>query len=133
MDMGIENFLISSTLMGVLAQRLARKLCIHCKEESKLSPAIVQEIAVPEDKLYFTSVGCKECDFTGYKGRQAIGELFIIDDEVKMMMKDGFNDHQVREAMKKRGMITIADKLKDMMLSGVTSYEEAIRVGLMDG
>ena len=133
MDMGIENFLISSTLMGVLAQRLARKLCIHCKEESKLSPAIAQEIGVPEDKLYFFSVGCKECDFTGYKGRQAIGELFIIDDDVKMMMKDGFNDHQVRDAMKKRGMITIADKLKDMMLSGETSYEEAIRVGLMDG
>ncbi len=133
MDMGIENFLISSTLMGVLAQRLARKLCIHCKKESKLSPAIIQEIAVPEDKLYFSAVGCKECDFTGYKGRQAIGELFIIDDDVKMMMKDGFNDHQVREAMKKRGMITIADKLKDMMLSGETSYEEAIRVGLMDG
>jgi general secretion pathway protein E len=133
MDMGIENFLISSTLMGVLAQRLARKLCIYCKEESKLSLAIAKEIAVPEDKLYFTSVGCKDCDFTGYKGRQAIGEIFIIDDEVKMMMKDGFNDHQVREAMKKRGMVTIADKLKDMMLSGETSYEEAIRVGLMDG
>ena len=133
MDMGIENFLISSTLMGVLAQRLARKLCIHCKEESKLSPAIAQEIGVPEDKFYFSSVGCKICDFTGYKGRQAIGELFIIDDEVKMMMKEGFNDHQVREAMKKRGMVTIADKLKDMMLSGETSYEEAIRVGLMDG
>ena len=133
MDMGIENFLISSTLMGVLAQRLARKLCIHCKKESKLSPAIAQEINIPEDKLYFSPVGCKECDFTGYKGRQAIGELFIIDDNVKMMMKDGFNDHQVREAMKKRGMTTISDKLKDMMLSGDTSYEEAIRVGLMDG
>ena len=133
MDMGIENFLISSTLMGVLAQRLARKLCQHCKEESKLSPAIAQEIGVPGDKLYLSAVGCKVCDFTGYKGRQAIGELFIIDDDVKMMMKDGFNDHQVREAMKKRGMITIADKLKDMMLSGETSYEEAIRVGLMDG
>jgi general secretion pathway protein E len=133
MDMGIENFLISSTLMGVLAQRLARKLCINCKNQSRLSPAIAQEIGIPEDKLYFSAVGCKECDFTGYKGRQAIGELFIIDDNVKMMMKDGFNDYQVREAMKKRGMITIADKLKDMMLSGETSYEEAIRVGLMDG
>jgi general secretion pathway protein E len=133
MDMGIENFLISSTLMGVLAQRLARKLCTHCKEEIKLSPAIAQEINISENQVYFTAAGCKHCDFTGYKGRQAIGELFIIDDNVKMMMKDGFNDHQVREAMKKSGMITIADKLKDMMLSGETSYEEAIRVGLMDG
>ena len=133
MDMGIENFLISSTLLGVLAQRLTRKLCVHCKEQAKLSPAIAQEIALPEDKYYFKSVGCTECDFTGYKGRQAIGELFVIDATVKEMMKDGFNDHQVREAMKRKGMRTIADKLKDMLLAGETSYEEAIRVGLMDG
>jgi general secretion pathway protein E len=133
MDMGIENFLISSTLLGVLAQRLTRKLCVHCKKEAKLAPAVAKEIEVPEEKYYFTAVGCKECDFTGYKGRQAIGELFIIDDKVKEMMKDGFNDYQVREAMKKNGMKTISDKLKEMLLAGETSYEEAIRVGLMDG
>jgi general secretion pathway protein E len=133
MDMGIESFLISSTLLGVLAQRLTRKLCTHCKTEAMLPGAITEELAIPGDKHYYTAVGCKECDFTGYKGRQAIGELFVIDDEVKMMMKDGYNDHQVREAMKKRGMRTIADKLKEMLLSGETSYEEAIRVGLMDG
>jgi len=133
MDMGIENFLISSTLLGVLAQRLTRKLCVHCKEEALLDPTIAQEIEVPAEKLYFKAVGCKVCDFTGYKGRQAIGELFIIDDKIKEMMKDGFNDYQVREFMKKNGMKTIANKLKEMLLSGETSYEEAIRVGLMDG
>ena len=133
MDMGIENFLVSSTLLGVLAQRLTRKLCKHCKIESKLAPEIAQSIDIPENRLYFKSVGCKECDFTGYKGRQAIGELFIIDNKVKEMMKDGYNDYQIREAMKIRGMRTISDKLKDMLLTGDTSYEEAIRVGLMDG
>jgi len=133
MDMGIENFLISSTLLAVLAQRLTRKLCVHCKEEAFLPKAIAEEIGVPHDKPYFKSVGCKACDFTGYKGRQAIGELFIIDDTVKEMMKDGFNDYQVREAMKKNGMKTISDKLKEMLLAGETSYEEAVRVGLMDG
>ncbi len=132
-DMGIENFLISSTLLGVLAQRLTRKLCVHCKEETRLAPAIAETIEVPKDKIYYKAQGCKSCDFTGYKGRQAIGELFIIDDRVKEMMKDGFNDYQVRETMKEYGMKTIADKLKEMLLSGVTSYEEAIRVGLMDG
>jgi general secretion pathway protein E len=133
MDMGIENFLISSTLLGVLAQRLTRKLCTHCKTETTLATAVIEELDLPSDQIYFTAKGCKECDFTGYKGRQAIGELFIIDDEVKTMMKDGFNDHQIREAMKRRGMSTIADKLKSMLIQGETSYEEAIRVGLMDG
>ena len=133
MDMGIEDFLISSTLLGVLAQRLARKLCTHCKEETTLLHSITEEVNIPEDKIYYKALGCKACDFTGYKGRQAIAELFIIDDHVKEMIKDGFNDHQVRDAMKKLGMQTIADKLKGMLLAGTTSYEEAIRVGLMDG
>ena len=133
MDMGIEGFLVSSTLLGVLAQRLARKLCTECKEATKLSPVTCEELKLDKEKLYFKAVGCKACDFTGYKGRQAIGELFIIDDKVKEMMKDGFNDHQVRDAMKKRGMPTIADKLRDMMIAGTTSYEEAVRVGIMDG
>jgi len=133
MDMGIENFLISSTLLGVLAQRLTRKLCMYCKEATTLAPATMDEVNLPTDKIYFQAVGCKECDFTGYKGRQAIGELFVINDAVKEMMKDGFNDHQVREAMKKSGMRTIADKLRAMLIAGETSYEEAVRVGIMDG
>ena len=93
----------------------------------------MDEVLLPSDQTYFKAVGCKECDFTGYKGRQAIGELFIIDDKVKEMMKDGFNDHQVREAMKQHGMKTIADKLRAMLIAGETSYEEAVRVGIMDG
>jgi len=133
MDMGIENFLISSTLLGVLAQRLTRKLCEHCKEETTLSPEALTDADLPMEGRYYKSVGCKECDFTGYNGRQAIGELFIIDDHVKDMMKDGFNDYQVRESMKKNGMKTISDKLKEMLIEGRTSYEEAVRVGLMDG
>ena len=133
MDMGIENFLISSTLLGVLAQRLARKLCVHCKETTSIDSVRMQEAGLPTGKIYFKATGCKECDFTGYKGRQAIGELFILNDGVKEMMKDGFNDHQVRESMKKNGMMTIADKLKAMVIAGETSYEEAIRVGIMDG
>lgn len=133
MDMGIESFLISSTLLGVLAQRLTRKLCEHCKEETTLDVDTLEDIGLPKEKKYYKAVGCTVCDFTGYNGRQAIGELFIMDDKVKEMIKDGFNDHQVRDAMKKDGMKTISDKLKEMLLSGDTSYEEAIRVGLMDG
>ena len=133
MDMGIENFLISSTLLGVLAQRLTRKLCKDCKSLTSLSPAVIKDVGLPDKNTYFKAVGCTSCDFSGYKGRQAIGELFIINEEVKGMMKDGLNDFQVREAMKKAGMITIADKLKEMLINGETSYEEAVRVGLMDG
>lgn len=131
LDMGIEDFLLTSTLLGVLAQRLTRKLCNNCKKPIQLAPPILEELSLPE-KLYFKASGCTECDFTGYKGRQAVGELFVMNDEVKEMMKDGLNDHQIRIEMKKLGMRTIADKLKDMLIAGETSYEEAIRIGIME-
>ena len=132
MDMGIADYLLSSTILGVLAQRLVRKLCIECKEKRELSPVIMQELALPPHASYYGAGGCKACDFTGYSGRQAVGELFVIDDEVKEMLKRGLNDHEIRESMKRRGMQTISDELREMMIEGVTSYEEALRVGLMD-
>jgi general secretion pathway protein E len=132
MDMGIEEFLISSTLLGVLAQRLTRKLCSHCKKPIKLSPVIIDELSLPKDVIYYESKGCRECDFTGYKGRKAVGELFIMDDNVREMIKEGLNDHQIRMNLKKAGMVTIADTLKEMLINGDTSYEEAIRIGIME-
>jgi general secretion pathway protein E len=132
MDMGIEEFLISSTLLGVLAQRLTRVLCSHCKEPTQLAPAVVEELKLPQNATFYKAKGCKECDYTGYKGRRAVGELFIMNDEIKTMMKDGLNDHQIRINVKKAGMVTIADKLKEMLIAGDTSYEEAVRIGIME-
>ena len=133
MDMGIENYLISSTLLGVLAQRLARKLCSECKRQTTLPAEVMEDLELDPRGTYYEAVGCKVCDFTGYRGRQAIGELFLMTDEVKTMMKEGLNDHQIREAMKRSGMHTLSDKLKMLLRQGITSYEEAIRVGIMDG
>lgn len=132
MDMGIEDFLISSTLLGVLAQRLTRQLCTHCKEQTELPASVIEELNLPHNSTYYKAVGCKECDFTGYSGRRAVGELFVMNDQVKTMMKDGLNDHQIRIAMKKAGMKSIADKLKEMLILGDTSYEEAVRIGIME-
>ena len=131
MDMGIEEFLLTSTLLGVLAQRLTRKLCSECKTPTSLAPTVISELSLPNIE-YFKAVGCSSCDFTGYKGRQAVGELFVMSDQVKEMMKEGLNDHQIRLEMKRLGMKTIADKLKDMLIAGKTSYEEAVRIGIME-
>jgi len=132
MDMGIADYLLSSALLGVLAQRLTRLLCSECKEKRALDPVIAQELEMSQEPIYYKAVGCKSCDFTGYKGRQAVGELFVIDDAVKEMLTKGLNDHEIRDKMKSNGMATISDKLKIMMEDGITSYEEALRVGLME-
>jgi len=131
MDMGIKHYLLSSTLLGVLAQRLTRKLCSHCKAPATLEPQAIREGGLDPDRTYYRAVGCPECDFTGYKGRQAVGELFLIDDRVKSMIDKGLNDHEIREEMKRLGMRTISDRLRELMERGITSYEEALRV--MDG
>ncbi len=131
-DMGVEDYLISSTLIGVLAQRLVRKLCSNCKAPVMLDKAILQELNLDERRVYYKAVGCKHCDFTGYSGRQAVGELFVMNSEVKELMKQGLNDHEIRIIMKKQGMKTIADRLKEMLMAGLTSYEEALRIGIMD-
>ncbi len=132
MDMGIEDYLLSSTLIGVLAQRLVRKLCNHCKAPAKIPSNILEELGLDKSGIYYKAVGCKKCDFSGYSGRKAVGELFVMSQEVKELMKRGLNDHEIREIMKKQGMETISDKLKKMMVQGITSYEEALRVGVMD-
>jgi len=133
MDMGIEDYLLSSTLLGVLAQRLARKLCTKCRVPTMLDEEVISECNLDKNASFYQAVGCTACDFTGYKGRQAVGELFVVTDEVQDMITKGMNDNEIREVMKKRGMRTISDKLGDMMEKGITSYEEALRVGLMDG
>jgi len=134
MDMNVQPYLISSTILGVLAQRLTRKLCTHCKEPTTLDEQKAIEAKLNPEGTFYKAVGCKMCDFTGYKGRQAVGELFVIDDQIKNLINKGVNDHEIRDLLKKRRkFLTISDRLRILVMRGITSYEEAIRIGLMDG
>jgi general secretion pathway protein E len=131
-DMGIEHYLIASSLLGVLAQRLVRKLCPHCKVEDWVAEEYAKEFNLPEGAKIYKANGCKECNYTGYLGRQAIGELFIMEDEFKSMLKEEVSDHEIRERAFKKGMKTIASQLKTLLLNGVTDMSEAVRIGLKD-
>ena len=129
-DMGVEKFLISSSLLGVLAQRLIRKVCTHCKEEDFLAESYSSEFNIPIDSKIYKAVGCKECNFTGYRGRNAIGELFIMDEDVKQYIKGDIEDHALQDLAVKNGMMPIKDQIKELLIEGETTLEEAIRVGL---
>jgi len=136
MDMGIESFLLSSSLIGVLSQRLVRILC-DCKEESGVDElnSILKKSNLLEryktNKIY-REKGCPKCNFTGYLKRRAIGELFIMNDEIKEMIAKGSNEIELKYKMIENGMKTLKENLVELILSGETSLNEAIRVGLKD-
>jgi general secretion pathway protein E len=114
-DMGIEPFLLSSSLLGVLGQRLVRKLCPHCKK-----PAA--------DGNGFSAVGCDRCSFTGYVGRTGIYELLRVDEAMRGLIHQGANDTEIRRTAERAGMTSMrADGLR-WVTSGVTSHEEVVRV-----
>jgi general secretion pathway protein E len=130
LDIGVDKFLISTTLRGVLAQRLVRKLCSDCSEEDTISSDYASMYDLPEGADIFKAKGCAKCNYTGYKGRIAVGELFIMTDEIKLLIKDDASDVEIRAKMRELGMSTLEDGLKELLLTHETSLEEVIRVGV---
>ena len=128
-DMGVEKFLIASSLLAVLAQRLVRKLCPVCKCEDE-SIASHKFFGFDTTKTIYKPNGCKACNFTGYSGRVAIGELFVINDEIKEYLKGEVDDNTLMKLAIKNGMISLDKQLKIMLENGETSVDEVIRIGI---
>ena len=116
-DMGVEPFLLASSLLGVLAQRLVRKLCPACKAPSMLDGAQV-----------FHPVGCEACNHTGYSGRSGIHELFTVDDEARRLIHEGSGERKLRRAAAASGMRTMREDGQRWVDGGQTSPEEILRV-----
>jgi general secretion pathway protein E len=117
-DMGIEPFLLSSSLLGVLAQRLVRKLCPHCKQP---------DVSAGGGQVY-RAVGCAECGHTGYLGRTGIYEMLTIDDEQRLLIHNRANDADIRRAGEKSGMLSMRADGMRWVAAGMTSQEEILRV-----
>lgn len=136
LDMGVEPFLISSSLLGVLAQRLVRRLCSECKVETKLTLSEFQELQLPPSRaeslvdkaiIYKPSAeGCAHCQGTAYTGRSAIHELLLIDDKVKPLVMNRANAGSIRQAA--MGYNSLRTDGAAKILAGLTSVEEVLRV-----
>ncbi len=125
-DMGVPSYLIAETINVSLAQRLVRKLCAHCKEETDFNPAdFPRSFTLPyiPEKLYKPS-GCANCFYTGYKGRMAIYELFFVDNEISNHIKN----NNLQELIKKKGYKSLAAQGFDILSSGDTSLEEVYSI-----
>lgn len=122
-DMGIEPFLLSSSLLGVLAQRLVRCLCLECRKQETL----------PNGDTRWVPVGCPHCNHSGFRGRTGIHELFVIDDNIRRLIHEGGNEQAMRAAARQRGMRTMREDGQRWVAAGVTTPEEILRVTRDDG
>ena len=133
-DMGIERFLITAAVNGVLAQRLVRRLCDHCKREVPVSEVLVgqREMATAlrnsGKNMIYEAAGCEKCKQTGYRGRIAIHELFLLDPIIQREILNGADAHQLRELARERGMRTLYEDGLLKVVSGLTSLDEVLRI-----
>lgn len=129
-DMKIEKFLLSSSILAVLAQRLVRVLCTHCKEEDVLAEQYAQEFDIKKDTIIYKHSSCEKCNYTGFSGRRAIGELFVIDSKIQDLIKDNVDDGQLRKSAIANGMSSLSEQIRILLVNGETSLDEIIRIGL---
>src|SRR5580698_9385841 len=130
-DMGIEPFLVSSSILAVLAQRLVRKLCVDCREPYKASETELARIGLkgvdPVNKICRPK-GCRQCRTTGYRGRMAIQELMIMDDEIRSLVMQNADAATLRRKCTSTGMTLLRQDGAARVLRGETSIEELLRV-----
>ena len=128
-DMGVEPFLLSSSLLGVLAQRLVRTLCPHCKESHLPDEEELHLLGLPNDNQahIYRAIGCVECNHKGYKGRTGIHELLLVDDKVRELIHNGKGEQEIEKLIRKSTPSIRRDGF-DEVLAGNTTLEEVLRV-----
>src|SRR5262249_40243282 len=127
-DMGVEPFLITATLEGILAQRLIRKICEDCRTEFEPSRDMLMELNLrPEEvrgKKFYYGKGCSRCNNTGHKGRAGIFELVLMNDEIRDLVSAGASTDQLYAACKAQGMQTLREAGLAAIFNGVSTIEE---------
>lgn len=129
-DMGVQPFLISSSLVGVLAQRLVRTLCASCKQRATLTDfeKVIMDIdEVPTEATIFKPVGCPRCSNTGYSGRTVVSELLLINDEIRALIIQKADAATIKKAAIRANMRTLRGDALDKIYEGITSVEEIMR------
>jgi type IV pilus assembly protein PilB len=131
-DMGVEPFLVSSSLLGVLAQRLIRRVCSKCKEEYTPSTSLIKSLGL-EGKVepnikFLKGKGCKLCNNSGYKGRTAIFELLRVSPQIQESILKKASAEEIRQIAQNQGMRTLREAALEKLMAGITTPEEVIRV-----
>ena len=138
LDMGLADYLITSTVNAIMAQRLVRVLCPACKvphelDEEEISRMGIRQLVPAGQKMQlFKAEGCKDCSNTGYKGRMGIHELLVLNDEIRHLVLEHSSAEKIQLAARQAGMMTIYEDGMAKALGGFTSVEEVLRVAQID-
>lgn len=129
-DMGIEPFLIASSLIGVTAQRLVRKICLHCKVEytPHIDSLSFLDLEMPKNVKLYRGQGCDKCQGKGYMGRTALQEVMVVDESIKTLILERASSSIIKEQARKNGMRTLLEDGWAKALEGITTVEEVLRV-----
>ncbi len=127
-DMGIEPFLVSVALVGVVAQRLVRRICPKCKVTRPIDLIEMKLLQLEEPRDIHKGVGCANCNNTGYKGRIAIHEILVMNRELRKLVDTGASSDKIKQAAVASGTKTLRDSCIELVLNGTTTIEELIKV-----
>ena len=131
-DMGIESYMLANSLVGIIAQRLVRKICPDCGEWGIPSEEEVRIIGKPLERVKH-KVGCKKCNGTGYRGRISIHEILPIDKPVRKLITDNASSEEIKEyARNQLGMLTLKESCMELIEEGMTTVEELVKVAYYD-
>ena len=135
-DIGVQPFLVASSVRAIMAQRLVRRLCTHCKHPADLSETEMRALRIEPSQMKDSQVmkapGCDHCRHTGYRGRMGIFEIFIIDDDVRHMINKRTSTFLLRQRARELSMRTLREDGVRKVLSGLTSADEVISVTIAD-
>jgi len=126
-DMGIEPYLVSSSVSMIVAQRLVRKLCSHCKCETTVTEDIRKSLGVVPDLTLYKGLGCRACGYTGYRGRTGIFEVLPVTDTLRSLINNKSYAASIRNAAVEEGMTLLAENARTLLIDGITSPEEILR------
>ena len=128
-DIGVEPYLISSALRGVISQRLVRKVCPHCKKAYRPNAGELELLGLPADSdtQFYRGEGCEECYHTGYRGRRAVFEILTVSGKVRRLISEGASYDELYAAVREGNFVTMRENCRDLVLRGETTAAEAAK------
>ena len=127
-DMGVEPYLVSSAVAGVISQRLTRCICPNCKVSYKISEEEKGLLGEQNVEFLYKGTGCQQCNFTGYKGRRAVHEMLVLDQTIRRLINKGALQESIKSYCLEKGMQTLRDNMKELVIKGETTIEELVRI-----